>query len=1006
MRADVVPLQSGTGQRLARSSLLTYRVPNELATSLQPGQLVTIPLGAQMALGLVWGLDASDEIDEVDDGRSAQDEGRNGISSDDEMRVGGERLSKMRAITSIVLDASIVSPAQRALVEWIADYYSAPLGLAARLALPPGLLMGVRFVLEPEADETAQQKSAATSADAPEPLPDPIAALRDLPAFMEDAEGEVMLTPDDAGAALSLLREQGRLERGRMVATLGARRGKAAFNTLLEQRAASLRAELPAALIRPRQERRVTLVGVPERLADWRAQARATLDTLLGGRLAQTQEDADLTQEPSAAQKDRAQRSRKRGPGVAFGVAANIVSVSQPHSATRSPEEQREERRNERRAERILRQLATLDALERSAPTPSPPPARRGRGDDIVLLPLSLQGEGVRGGGWRLEELRRLTRITPAAMAELVEADLVTIQTVEVRHDPLAGRDILRTAPLRLIPTQTHALETILAAGKDDTPHVCLLHGITGSGKTEVYLQALAAIITQGKRGLALVPEIALTPQAMARYAGRFPGRVALLHSGLTDAERLDEWRRIRLGEVDVVLGSRSALFAPIERLGLIIVDEEHEGAYKQDRAPTYHARDVAVRLGQLTGATVVLGSATPSVESYWRAQNGAYTLIEMRERATAAPQSTAKSRTHDTHDTHADDQDNISPDLPPVTIVDLRAELRAGSTSILSEPLQRALRETLDRREQAILFLNRRGTASCVLCRECGYVAKCEQCDVTLTYHAGEAALICHYCGHRQPAPQVCPLCWSASIRYFGLGSERVEATVKRMYPEARVLRWDRDTARTRQAHEELLKAFAERRANILVGTQMIAKGLDLPGVTLVGVVSADTALFLPDFRASERAFQLLTQVAGRAGRGAQPGRVIMQSFNPEHFCIQAAAHHDYQAFCAAELTARWQYGYPPFRRFVKLTYEHRDRYSAQIEAMTMAERLEHIIASLNLPATDIVGPAPAFIERLRGRYRWQLILRGADPIPVLRSLGSDLPFGWSLDVDPIASL
>ncbi len=636
-----------------------------------------------------------------------------------------------------------------------------------------------------------------------------------------------------------------------------------------------------------------------------------------------------------------------------------------------------------------------------------------------------------------MEELRRLTRVTPAGLEELAKEELVAIQTVEARRDPLAGTDILRTTPLPLTPQQAHALDVILgragsadgtngatneAAGPEmigetagemgaETSRVCLLHGVTGSGKTEVYLQALAAIIAQGKRGLALVPEIALTPQAMARFAGRFPGRVALLHSGLTPGERLDEWRRIRMGEVDVVLGSRSALFAPIENLGLIIVDEEHESAYKQDRSPTYHARDVAVRLGALTSATVVLGSATPAVETYWRATTGEYTLIELTERP--LPYLSPAERGIAGRALVVDGGLGLMttrgerPELPPVTIVDLRAELRAGATSVLSGALQRALAETLQRREQAILFLNRRGSASCVMCRECGYVARCERCDVSLTYHAAESALICHYCGKQSAAPEVCPLCWSASIRYFGLGSERVEATVKRLFPAARVLRWDRDTARTRQAHEQLLRAFGERRADILVGTQMIAKGLDLPGVTLVGVVSADTALFLPDFRANERAFQLLTQVAGRAGRGATRGRVLMQTFNPDHFCIQAAARHDYHAFCAAELSARRQYGYPPFRRFVKLTYEHADRYSAQIEATALAERIERLIHALRLPETDLVGPAPAFMERLRGRYRWQLILRGADPMPVLRALeANDLPRGWSIDIDPASSL
>jgi primosomal protein N' (replication factor Y) len=516
-----------------------------------------------------------------------------------------------------------------------------------------------------------------------------------------------------------------------------------------------------------------------------------------------------------------------------------------------------------------------------------------------------------------------------------------------------------------------------------------LLHGITGSGKTEVYLQALAATLATGKRGLVLVPEIALTPQAMARFAGRFPGKVAMLHSGLTSAERLEEWHRIRRGEVDVVLGSRSALFAPLDRLGLIVVDEEHEAAYKQDRRPTYLAREVAVHLGKLTGATVVLGSATPSIESYWLAQQGVYSLLELRERAPAGLAGESPMS------------------LPPVKVVDLRAELRAGNTSILSEPLQRALQQTLDNGEQSILFLNRRGAASSVVCRECGYVARCGYCDVSLTYHASEHVLLCHYCSRQSAVPIICPSCRSASIRHFGLGTERVQQTVQRLFPRARVLRWDRDTARNREAHEDLLRAFVERKADILVGTQMIAKGLDLPGVTLVGVVSADVALFLPDFRASERAFALLTQVAGRAGRGRLPGNVLVQTLNPDHFCIQCASRHDYAGFFAAEISARRRYGYPPFRRFVKCTFEHADRYTAQIEATVLAERLQQLIQELHLTDTDIVGPAPAFMERLRGRYRWQVILRSSTPSMLVRALTSnDLPAGWSIDMDPADTL
>jgi primosomal protein N' (replication factor Y) len=624
--------------------------------------------------------------------------------------------------------------------------------------------------------------------------------------------------------------------------------------------------------------------------------------------------------------------------------------------------------RGERRAERILRQLAVLDLLARGS--------RR-------------SADAGEDAAWRLSEVRKLTRITPSGLDELRRAGLIAVETVEARRDPLSGRAIPPTTSLGLTPEQRDALAAVLRPASGEEPGVVLLHGVTGSGKTEVYLQALAAHLAAGRRGIVLVPEIALTPQAMMRYAGRFPGRVALLHSGLSDAERLDQWRRIRAGLVDVVVGSRSALFAPVDRLGLIVVDEEHESAYKQEeRAPTYHARDAAVALGRLTAATVVLGSATPSVESYWKAHAGEYRLVELQTRAPAGSSGRA-------------------PALPTVTLVDLRAELRAGNTSILGQTLQSALRQTLDAGQQAVLFLNRRGTASSVICRECGYVARCGQCDVPMTYHASESALICHYCGRQQDALRVCPHCWSTSIRYFGVGTERVEVAVKRLLPTARVLRWDRDTARTRETHEQLLAAFVERRADVLVGTQMIAKGLDLPAVTLVGVVSADVALYLPDFRAQERAFQLLTQVAGRAGRGDHPGRVIIQTFNPNHFCVEAAASHDYAAFYAAEILARDRFAYPPFRQFVKFVYTDRDRHQTQLEAIALAGRIESLIAELALERTDVVGPAPCFMERLRGAYRWQLIARGPDLRPLLRALTADDALrGWAVDVDPANTL
>jgi primosomal protein N' (replication factor Y) len=648
-----------------------------------------------------------------------------------------------------------------------------------------------------------------------------------------------------------------------------------------------------------------------------------------------------------------------------------------------------------KRALSVRKQLAVIGLLLATSPRVSSPdtPARH----------------------WTLTEVRKATKATPSIFDALQRLGLIVIEDATIARNPLEDRPATPSAPLPLTSAQRDAVERIVAARDGQ---VFLLHGVTGSGKTEVYLQALAAVIARGERGIVLVPEIVLTPQALARFAGRFPGRVAVLHSGLSNGERHDQWRRIRAGEVDVVVGSRSAIFAPLPRLGLIIIDEEHEAAYKQeDRIPTYHARDVAIALGRLTGAPVVLGSATPSSESYYAAQSGRYALLELparvaqmgsvagdKEQALAhdgqAPRSTAGAQA-------AGGMQRQDAGLPAVTIVDLRAELRAGHTNVLSRALTRALAETLESGQQAILFLNRRGMASYVLCRECGYVACCPRCDIPLTYHAAEHALLCHYCYRQEEPPGICPICLNGSLRYYGHGTERVEEIVQRLFPRARLLRWDNDTARGRYSHERLLDAFANHQADILIGTQMIAKGLDFPAVTLVGVISADTALYLPDYRAGERAFQLLTQVAGRAGRGAVPGRVIFQTFTPEHFCIQAAAEQNYREFYEAEISARRQYGYPPFRRFVKFTYSHEDRHTCQAEATALYNTLAQLVAALELQDTDLVGPAPAFMERLRDQYRWQVIARGPDLRPLLREPApEELPRGWSVNIDPMSTL
>jgi primosomal protein N' (replication factor Y) len=623
---------------------------------------------------------------------------------------------------------------------------------------------------------------------------------------------------------------------------------------------------------------------------------------------------------------------------------------------------------------------------------------------------------GAAAKHWTLTEVRKATKATQATFDALQRLGLLVVEDAEVARNPVEERPATPSAPLPLTPAQRQAVERIVSASDAS---VFLLHGVTGSGKTEVYLQALAAVIAHGQRGIVLVPEIALTPQAMARFAGRFPGRVAVLHSGLTHSERYDQWRRIRAGQVDVVVGSRSAVFAPLANLGLIVIDEEQEAAYKQeDRIPTYHARDVAIALGRLTGAPVVLGSATPSSESYYAAQSGHYVLLELPTRVAQAdePPGNQPAPLADTEQQPLNGEGQpqgaghagpLASGLPTVTIVDLRAELRAGHTNVLSRALVGALSDVLAAGQQAILFLNRRGMASYVLCRECGYVACCPRCDIPLTYHAAEHALLCHYCFRQEPPPAICPVCLSGNIRYYGHGTERVEDVVRRLFPRARLLRWDNDTARGRYGHERLLDAFASHQADILIGTQMIAKGLDFPAVTLVGVISADTALYLPDYRAAERAFQLLTQVAGRAGRGAAPGRVIFQTFTPEHFCIQAAAEQNYREFYEAEISARRQYGYPPFRRFVKFTYSHEDRYTCQVEATALYNTLSQLVATLDLRDTDLVGPAPAFMERLREHYRWQIIARGPDLRPLLREVApEELPRGWSVNIDPMNTL
>lgn len=563
------------------------------------------------------------------------------------------------------------------------------------------------------------------------------------------------------------------------------------------------------------------------------------------------------------------------------------------------------------------------------------------------------------------------------AVAGLVRRGLADAEVRERPRRPLAarpaGRRGGRPPATDLLPAQADAVERIRAAIAAHDPRPLLLDGVTGGGKTAIYVEAIATTLEAGRPALVLVPEIALALPLVDRLRADLDARLALVHSGLGEGERSDEWRRIRAGEVDIVVGTRLAVLAPLAEIGLVVVDEEHDAAYKSDRTPRLQARDVAVRLARLAGAAIVLGSATPAVDSVGLARNGTYDRVVLPARPVGA--------------------------APEVEVVDLRAELAAGQRGILSRPLAAAL-AALDTPagEQAILVLNRRGTASIVLCRDCGHVQACPDCERPLVYHQAGTTLRCHHCGRATPLASRCPACQSPRIRYLGGGTERVEREVRDTFPRLRVGRLDRDVVEHRGAAERVIDAFTDGRLDVLVGTSLVAKGLDIPSVTLVGVVSSDVALNLPDERAAERTYQLLVQAIGRAGRGALPGRAILQTYQPDHPAIVAAATGDRAAFYDAELALRERFGSPPFGRLVKLTVGLPDPAAAQREAEAMAARLRDR-ATERGAAVTVVGPAPAYIARRADRWRWNVVLRGADPVGLLDG-GVDAP--WAVDVDP----
>jgi primosomal protein N' (replication factor Y) len=594
---------------------------------------------------------------------------------------------------------------------------------------------------------------------------------------------------------------------------------------------------------------------------------------------------------------------------------------------------------------------------------------------------LDLAAGGQPGGASGSDDGRPAAPLAEAhgagALAGLVRRGLVRAEVRERPRRPLAGRVVglrgARPIGAALTPAQAEAVDIIrdALAARDPTP--LLLDGVTGGGKTAIYVEAIAACLALGRPALLLVPEIALATPIVDRLRADLPVRVAVLHSGLGEGERADEWRRIRAADVDIVVGTRTALLAPLADVGLVVVDEEHEAAYKSDRTPRFQARDAALELAALAGAAIVLGSATPSVESVGHARTGRYRRVRLPSRPTGTE--------------------------PVVSVVDLRAELAAGNRGLVSDALAAAI-GALDTAagERAILVINRRGTASAVLCRDCGHVQSCPDCDRPLVYHQAGGTLRCHHCGRARPPAIRCPSCGSPRIRHLGGGTERLEREVRERFPHLRVGRLDRDVAERKGAAERVLDAFADGRLDVLVGTSLVAKGLDIPEVTLVGVVSADVALTLPDERAAERTYQLLTQAVGRAGRGDRPGIALIQTYRPEHRAIQAVVEGDPARFYDEELALRERFGSPPFGRLVKLTASVVDREEAERVAHAMAERLRALARDAG-GAVSVAGPAPAYVARRADRWRYNVVLRGADPVVLL-----DPPPGspWSIDVDP----
>jgi primosomal protein N' (replication factor Y) len=553
-------------------------------------------------------------------------------------------------------------------------------------------------------------------------------------------------------------------------------------------------------------------------------------------------------------------------------------------------------------------------------------------------------------GPMALQSLLKTSGVSAATITSLEKKALIEVSLEAVRRDPLSDSLGIRSEVHTLTTPQESVLTQIEQQMNSGTYSAFLLHGVTGSGKTEIYMRAMNKALSLGRSAMMLVPEIALTPVFSRRLRARFGDQVAIFHSSLQKGERFDEWTRVKNGDARVVIGTRSAVFAPVKNLGLIVVDEEHESSYRQQESPYYNARDVAIVRAQKESATVVLGSATPSLESFHNARKGKYTLLNLPERINARPMATAK-------------------------IIDMRTVFaRHGKPRVFSDELLDAIRETRERGEQSIILLNRRGYSSFILCRSCGETVQCPNCDVTLTYHRSERVIVCHYCNHREAVPRVCPSCGKKYIYYVGEGTEQLEEMLKLLFPALRVARIDRDTTARRKVFEQSLADFSAGKIDTLVGTQMLAKGHDFPNVTLVGVVSVDVGLALPDFRAAERTFQLITQVAGRAGRGDRPGRVLIQTYHPYHYALRHACAQDYESFYDEELRYRQNHSYPPFVALASLLVHGPDLGRVRSDSLELRKQLD---AANEERKCRMLGPAPAPLSRLKGEHRFQLLIK-----------------------------